>query len=196
MNEHNNDREAYARKVVGDFASEFWRDRAWQISQMLPFADMTSLLLQANVRIPHGEDWLMRGMEPQEWLLMARAGLGLVEADNDTKGEVYEVCQGLAEWLFHTPGGSGVYTIPDTWADHPLGQLWHLAMIWLAGDELITISEAAKLAGVTTQAIHGRIARGRLHVYIDPNAPAHQGRRLVRRSAVQEEAPSEADLPD
>lgn len=192
MNDHTStteEREAYARKVVGDFATEFWSDKAWQISQMLPFADLTHLLVQANVRIPHGEEWLTMGMEPQQWLLMARAGLGLIEIPADPeasemlKGEVYETCQGLVEWLF-CPPGTAFYTIPDEWASHPLGQLWHLAMIWLSGDDLITITEAAKLAGVTTQAIHGRIARGRLQTYTDPNAPAHQGRRLVRRSDV------------
>lgn len=178
------EREVYAKRVVADFATEFWNDRAWQISQMLPIADLTHLLMQANIRIPHGEEWLTRGMEPQQWLLMARVGLGLVnrpsgEAVEALKGEVYEICQGLAEWLFCPPGAS-TYTVPKGWL-HPMGELWHLAMIFVSGDDLITITEAAKLAGISTQAVHGRIARGTITAYIDPNAPAHQGRRLVRR---------------
>ena len=177
----------YARATVAAFAADFWRDRAWQLSQMLPFADPTSLLLDAHHHVPNGDEWLTHGLEPQQWLLMARAGLGLVTLPPDPedaellRGEIYEVCQALAEWLFSIPG-QAFYSIPTDWAEHPLGQLWHLAMIWIAGDQLITVAEAAKLAGVTTQAISGRITRGTLKAYIDPNAPQQQGRRLIRRS--------------
>lgn len=184
-----NEKEAYVRKVVADFSQEIWQSRSWQLSQMLIGADISHFLMAAGRHEPFSEEWLSQGLESQQWLLMARAGLGLVALPDDAeaaemiRGEIYEICQGLAEWLFATPGQS-VYTIPDSWAEHPLGQLWHLAMVWLARDELITIAEAAKLAGVTTQAIHQRIAHGKLRAYIDPSAPAHQGRRLVRRQDV------------
>lgn len=183
------EREAYARETVAQFSQEIWQSRCWQISQMLIGADISHFLMTAGRHEPFGEEWLSQGLESQQWLLMARAGLGLVtlpadaEAAEMLRGEIYEICQGLAEWLFATPGQS-VYTIPDSWAEHPVGQLWHLAMVWLARDELITIAEAAKFAGVTTQAIHQRIAHGKLRAYIDPSAPAHQGRRLVRRQDV------------
>ena len=173
-----NEKEAYVSKVVADFSQEIWQSRCWQISQMLIGADTSHFLMTAGRHEPFSEEWLSRGLESQQWLLMARAGLGLValpadvEAAEMLRGEIHEICQGLAEWLFATPGQS-VYTIPDSWTEHPLGQLWHLAMVWLARDELITIAEAAKRAGVTTQAIHQRIAHGKLSAYVDPSAPAH-----------------------
>ena len=53
-------------------------------------------------------------------------------------------------------------------------------------DDLITISEAAALLGVTTQAISGRIARGDLVAYDDPAEPNPRRRRRVSRAAVEE----------
>lgn len=185
----NDEKLAYAKRVVSEFSQEFWNDRSRQLGQMLPFSDPSSLLMDAGRDVPFLEQWLKQGMEPQQWLLIARAGLGLIRLPDDRedaemlRGEVYESCQSLAEWLFGIPGMSS-YHIPAIWAEHPMGQLWHLAIVLVGGDELITIAEAARLAGISTQAVHGRIARGKLPAYIDPNAPAHQGRRLVRRSDI------------
>lgn len=59
----------------------------------------------------------------------------------------------------------------------------------LAGDEvpddLITITEAAELANVTTQAISGRIARGSLTGYRDPDEPNPTRARRVSREQVK-----------
>lgn len=52
-------------------------------------------------------------------------------------------------------------------------------------DDLITISEAASLLGVTTNAISGRIARGDLPAYDDPAEPNPRRRRRVSRAAVE-----------
>ena len=50
---------------------------------------------------------------------------------------------------------------------------------------LITLSEAARLRGVSLQAISQAVTRGTLKAYHDPQAPRHQGRRLVLRSDVE-----------
>lgn len=55
----------------------------------------------------------------------------------------------------------------------------------VAADDLITISEAARLLGVSTQAISGHIARGRLAAHDDPNEPNSQRRRRVSRVEVE-----------
>lgn len=52
-------------------------------------------------------------------------------------------------------------------------------------DDLITISEAARLLGVRTQTVHGHIARGNLKAYDDPAEPNPQRRRRVSRAAVE-----------
>lgn len=51
--------------------------------------------------------------------------------------------------------------------------------------DLITISAAATLLGVTTQAVSGRIARGDLIAVDDPAEPNPQRRRRVSRTAVE-----------
>ena len=177
-------KEQYAREVVSNFAQALWESRSWQLSQMLPGADVNSLLIERGVRVPFREEWLSRGMEPQEWLLMARAGLGLVEPTDENRAYVREIGQGLAEWLFATPGSS-TYEIPASWYETPMGALWAAALIWTEGDELITLKEAAELAGVSLPAISARVSRGTLRAFVNPLAPRHQGRKLVRRSDVK-----------
>lgn len=168
------DREKQVEEAVRAFAAEYWRDLTWQLGQMIPGADglLPRDILAANV--------LERAMEAQEWLRMARYGAGLEDAD---PAEMHEICQSLAEWLFAIPG-EGVYSIPDEWADSAMGALWWAAYIRCQGDELITLSEAAALAGVSVQAISQRIERGTLRGFTNPAAPARQGRTLVRRSDV------------
>lgn len=174
------ERETRAAAVVAAFASEFWRERAWQLEQMLLDAQFALNVVTA----PHGDEWFTRGMEPQSWLLMARAGLGLVEPTDANRAEVREVCQSLAEWLFAIPGASMVYAIPDSWYESEMGALWAAALLWCEGDELITQAEAARLSGLSASTIASRIDRGQLQSFIDPAAPSRQGRRLVRRRDV------------
>ena len=177
-------KEQYAREVVSNFSQALWESRAWQLSQMLPGADINHFLMERGVRVPFREEWLERGMEPQEWLLMARAALGLVEPTGDNRAYVREIVQSLAEWLFATPG-SYAYEIPSAWYETPMGALWAAALIWTEGDELITLKEAAEIAGVSLPAISTRVSRGTLRAFVNPLAPAHQGRKLVRRSDVE-----------
>ena len=64
---------AHAKKVVTEFADQFFQNRRRQLEQMTLDAG-TALM---SFRQPFGDEWLTRGMEPQEWLIMAKAGLGL-----------------------------------------------------------------------------------------------------------------------
>ena len=181
----NEQKEQYARETVAQFSQALWQSRSWQLSQMLPDADVNSLLMAKERKVPFREEWLSMGMEPQEWLTLARAGLGLVEPTGDNRAYVREICQGLAEWLFAVPGGYSAYEIPASWYETPMGALWAAALIWVEGDELITIKEAAELAGVRTQTISTRVSRGTLTGYVNPLAPRHQGRRMVRKGDVE-----------
>jgi len=59
-------------------------------------------------------------------------------------------------------------------------------MIRIQGDELITINDAAKIAGVTVQAMSQRVTRGTLKSFTDPSANNPQReRKLVLRSDVE-----------
>ena len=168
--------------TVAQFARQYIESLLWQSGQMAPGADMNEPLRGALVALhrDHAEG-LRHTMEGQEWLTMALYGAGLLDED---AGYIREICQSLAEWMFARPGGFYSYEIPEMWADTPMGALWWQAILRTEGDELITLTEAAALAGVTVQAISQRVKRGTLKAYTDPFAPERQGRQLVRRSDI------------
>jgi len=159
--------------TVRDFTAAVVDSRAWQLGQIVPGLD-------AAIGEAVFVGALSDTMQPQEWLDMALYGAGLADAD---AGEIHDVCQSLAEWLFAIPGESA-YSIPDAWADTPMGSLWWAAMVRAEGDALVTVAEAAALAGVSVKTVSSRIDRGTLRAYVDPSAPQRQGRRLVRRSDI------------
>lgn len=178
----NDEKRAEVTRIVREFTMEYLsRHLLWQLGQIVPGGDYNEAAMGAIGRLANGDaDALSYTMEPQEWLTMALYGAGLIEAD---AGEMHEVCQGMAEWLFAVPGIYS-YTIPEQWADVPMGGLWWSALLRAEGDDLITIAQAAELAGVSLQAIGQRIDRGTLRAFTDPLANKNQGKRLVRRSEV------------
>jgi|SRR3990167_314649 len=163
-------------ETVKNFASQFYQDLAWRAGQMIPGMDGKMLLTPEQYADP-----LKYMMEPQEWLTMAKYAVGLLpDAD---PGEIYEICQALAEWMFSIPGESA-YEIPAAWYATPVGALWATAFVKVQGDELISIAEAAEMAGVSVQAVSQRIDRGTLKSYVNPLASERQGKRLVKKSDV------------
>lgn len=177
-----NEKYAAIRKIVTDFTREYVQRRLlWQLGQIVPGADDVEPVVSVLHRLYADEpDALTYTMEPQEWLSMALYGAGLRDED---PSEMREVCQSFAEWLFAIPV-SYQYEIPDGWANTDMGALWWQALLRTQGDELITIAEAAEIAGVTVQAISARIDRGTLDSFTDPLAGERQGKRLVRRSDI------------
>lgn len=178
----NDEKYAAIRKIVVEFTREYLERRLlWQLGQIVPGADDVEPVVQVVHRLYEDDpDALTYTMEPQEWLSMALYGAGLSDEDPD---EMREACQQMAEWLFAVPGIYS-YSIPDQWADTDMGALWWQAQLRCEGDELITIAEAAQVAGVTVQAMSQRVTRGKIRSFTDPLAGKHQGKRLVRRSDV------------
>ena len=178
----NEDKAAEVLATVASFTAEYIQSRLlWQCGQMAPGADQNEPLRNALQQLhANPAEGLRYTMEGQEWHSMARYGAGLIDAD---AWEMREICQGMAEWLFAVPG-SNAYTIPASSYATPMGALWAMALIRTEGDELITIAEAAQLAGVSVQAISQRIERGKLQAFINPFAPERQGRQMVRRRDV------------
>lgn len=161
-------------RVVREFAANYLERLRWQLGQMIPGAD--------NVGLDVWHDNILeRTMQPQDWLTMARYGLGLEDAD---PGFIAEICQSLAEWLFCIPGNSA-YSIPSEWAETEMGMLWWAAYTRSQGDELITLTEAAKLVDIPLSTLISRIERGQIREFINPFAAERQGRRLVRRSDIE-----------
>jgi hypothetical protein len=166
-------------KIVTEFAAGLYRDRSWQIEQM-----------RLGVQVPHatGEQLLQSG-EAQEWLHMAKAAVGLVERTGDSASYVYEICQSLAEWLFSFPD---IAAYPGDnmrwwWSNTEMGALHAQAMLWLKGDELIALAQAAELCDrPSVQSISQAVKRGTLTGYIDPLANERQGRTLISRAEFED----------
>ena len=163
-----------AQEIIRLFLAEFWRDRCWQISQSFAGAEVAPRHVTP--------DQLYENLLGHTLRDIALAAEGNMPAER--RGEVYEACQQVAEWLFSIPGAY-VYHIPRQFSETPVGSLWARAMIWVQGDELITIATAARIAGVTEAAIGQRINRGTLTAYINPASSERQGRRLVSRADVE-----------
>ena len=176
----NDEKRTRIEQIVVTFAREYIEHHLlWQLGQIVRGGDDVPAARNALVELyKNGAEGLRYTMEPQEWLTMALYGAGLVEED---AGEMREVCQSMAEWLFAIPGINS-YEIPDQWADTDMGALWWQALLRSQGDELVTIAMAAKISGRSVQAISSRVDRGTLQSFTDPLAPNRQGKRLVRMS--------------
>lgn len=167
-------------QIVTGFTRSFVEERVRHLGQICPGFDGAPATLEMLDHLY--SSGLAGTMEPQEWLTMARYAAGLSDSPVD---EIRDICQKLAEWLFGIPGHAD-YTIPDAWADTPMGTLWWAALIRSEGDELITLSEAARILDLKgTQVLSVRIARGTLRAFTNANSRhPHQGRTLVRRSDI------------
>lgn len=182
------EREAYADQAVIAFTEALYAMILDQAKNMSPISDLLEVVgLTERLQ---GREWIERGRAPKLWLLMARAGLGLVETTPETEAtiqhSVLQICNSLKSWLFTIPPDSP-YPTPFAFADTEIGELWHAAMIWAIGrDQLVTVVEAANMLGISRQAVSQRMFARKLTVLVDPWAPQHQGRNLLLRSEIAE----------
>jgi len=87
----------------------------------------------------------------------------------------------------HAPLSSSLadqYYMPDEFWRTMVGRLIAKALSRLHGNELLTIKEAAQLAGVSMATVSIALDTGKLTAYIDPTARKRQRRRKVLRSEV------------
>ena len=178
--------------VCTEFLAAYWEGRRWEMEQEFGLYNMPIAVPAVEVlarekpadmppAIHLASTFFAEGLA-----YIARAAAGELQRTSETADEVYEACQSLAERLFAVPGLGASYTIPEEFWQAPIGQMVALAFIWLEGDELITISEAARLSGKTISTISSRVKRGTLRSYADPSAPnPRRAGRLVRRRDVE-----------
>lgn len=76
------------------------------------------------------------------------------------------------------------YFIPEEFWSRRTGRIIAKALSRLHGNELLTIKEAAQLAGVSMPTVSIALDSGKLTTYIDPTARKHQRHRKVLRSEV------------
>lgn len=178
------EKRAIVTNAVRQFTLQYISNLQWQLMQLIPGADQAPALIEAqNALHKDAAAGLKHTIEAQEWLTMALYGAGLLPDEDPL--EIQETCQSLAEWMWARPGTNAEYSIPDQWAYSEMGAYWALALERAYGHDLITIADAAEKAGVTVQAISGRIDRGKLHYFIDPFASERQGKKLVRANDIK-----------
>lgn len=120
----------------------------------------------------------------QKWLLLAQAAEGTLERTPGNRTAVRAACASMADVVFSLPYRRFEDpAVPDRWWENdPIGRLWWLARVW-AEDDLISLQEAAELAGVSLAAV---AQRRDLPFYIDTTAPnPMNSRRRVRRADVE-----------
>jgi len=165
------------RDTILNFLRQYWEGRKWEMQESFGFHQLPPLT----------EDQLLHSPLAHNLAEIARAAAGDIpdDADDLTRGTIYEGIQGLMEDLFAPRGLATTYHIPATFWESPLGQMVARAFLWLKGDELITLAEAAEIRGVTIPAMSQAVKDGRLTRYVDPNASSRQGRTLVSREEVE-----------
>lgn len=159
--------------VLGEFLIEVWQAYRDNIILINPYVYIDA---QAPSEIIAS---LTAGEYASSLNLIHLAASGVLSHNANTVSAVRRACQRLTDVLY---GIMPVpYTVPDSFSTTPIGVIWWQALLWCERDELITLSEAASLIGVTVQAIS---SSRKLSFFVNPTQKGRAGRRLVRRSEV------------
>ncbi len=171
-----------SERAIKQFLAEWWESLRWQARETVAGAEFP----------PQTPEQLYRQLLGQTLRKIAAAAEGLLPDTVAARDEVYGACQQICEWMWARPGMPANYHIPDghnpagaNWWHSPIGKLVMAALIWCEGDEYISPSEAAELAGLNTSTISQWLKRGRLQAYLDPREPNPQRATRVRRSDVE-----------
>jgi len=108
-----------------------------------------------------------------------------VETGEGDRAAVQTTILAILSRLFAPPYfPEGLEDIPEGFWLQPGGELIGKALARVYADDLITISEAARLAGVSSPTVSIAVKQGNLTAYIDPAVKNPRWRRRVRRSQV------------
>lgn len=118
---------------------------------------------------------------------IARAAAGELDAGDELgRAMVAEAIQRLLEDLFAPPGLAYAYAVPSGfWNETPFGWMVRDAHFWATGDEMITQTEAADMAGVGLKTVGERVSKGLLTPYIDLSEPNPRRARRVSRQEIE-----------
>jgi len=163
------------RETIQRFLMAYWTRRKWEIEQTM-----------LGVQIPIvALDVLYNSALADQLAEIARLAAGELSIEAAINLGVGESIQDLCERLFAAPGAGTAYRIPAEFWTSPIGAIVAKAHFALRGDEMITITEAAELLGISLSAVSNRIDRGTLQSFRDPDEPNPQRARRVLRSHVE-----------
>ncbi len=132
-----------------------------------PFATNDTLSLSGMVR---------------EWLKMGEAAANTLTKTPGEVTRIRHITKSFLEFVFSFPGHIATEP-PAAFHDTPMGRVWNQARVWCE-DDLMTVSEAAAMVGVSVPAIG---QNKNLTLYYDTTqANKQRGYRLVSRCEVLE----------
>jgi hypothetical protein len=94
-------------------------------------------------------------------------------------GQILEDCAVVENWLNQGPI---FHKTPDAFWTSPVGFMVLRAKVWANQDQLITLSAAADISGMSLSVLSQRMTRGQLPGYRDPNVKNPKHGRRVRLS--------------
>lgn len=133
----------------------------------------------------HDMDWCDLKAEIEELCRIANGAVDHKAASQEFIEETHQLVQDIAELC--GPYYATTYTIPDDWRKTRLGQAWDAVRFWLLSDDMITLSEAARLLYDAADAaelnkLDRLITRGDLDQYNDPSeSNPRKARRVLKR---------------
>ncbi len=163
-----------SQRAIKEFLVHWWADLTWKAHETVAEAQLPPMTADQLY------DQLL-GLTLRDIAAAAEGHL-----PEERRPEIYEACQQIAEWMWARPTMPSGYTIPwEEWTATPIGNLVLRAMVWIEGDELITISRAAEITGRSLTDLSGMVGRGRLTGYRDPQEPNPTKATRLRRSEVE-----------
>lgn len=137
---------------------------------------------QAPVELLFGSEIgqrLVRIAEVAEAIAAAEANLEAYPWSAERANQIMEDCEAVEAWLNQ---GTVFHKTPDAFWTSPVGFMILCAKVWANQDQLITLSAAAEISGMSLSVLSQRMTRGQLPGYRDPSVKNPKHGRRVRLS--------------
>lgn len=138
---------------------------------------------------------LARIAEVAEAIAAAEAKKEALSWSEDPARQILADCEAVETWLNQGPV---FHKTPDAFWTSPVGFMLLRAKVWANRDQLITLSAAADISGMSLSVLSQRMTRGQLPGYRDPNVKNPKHGRRVRLSDLHiliNESSNRAPLP-
>ena len=122
---------------------------------------------------------MVRIAEVSEAIAVAEAKHEAYPWSEKRAARIMEDCEAVETWLNQGPF---VHKTPDAFWTSPVGFMILRAKVWANQDQLITLSTAAEISGMSLSVLSQRMTRGQLPGYRDPGIKNPKHGRRVRLS--------------
>lgn len=122
----------------------------------------------------------------------AESRLRIYPWSEERAAQILADCEVVESWLNQGPFS---HKTPDTFWTTPVGFMLLRAKVWANHDQLITLSEAAEISGMSLSVLSQRMTRGQLPGYRDPAIKNPKHARRVRLSDLNTMINENTNLP-